>query len=146
MAISFLTWKLVLSNIRAAKLWILIAPLAFLFIVWFIMKQKKLAVHLFTSFCISSNFLLRAGFFRSFYKNLEWLHYWHLFRLSHNFKTTDRLDCSKILHRLCILKIKVKKGQNIEFSNKNVNVHKLMQHLGLEATWLKSYFSPQTGQ
>ena len=38
-------------------------------------EAEKLSAHLFTSFCISSNFLQAALFFRIFYTNLEWLYF-----------------------------------------------------------------------
>ena len=61
------------------------------------------------------------------------------FDFPHNFKTTDWLDWLKFSHKLSKrLWLMIKKAKYLNFQQ-NVTVHKLMHHLGLETTWLKSY-------
>ena len=83
----------VLNN-RVAEVWILIARLTFVFIVWFIMKQKELSAHTFTSICITSDSLGRPGSFWIFYTNLEWLYFWRSFWLSPLFQ--NHIHCASL--------------------------------------------------
>ena len=84
-------------------------------------------------------FFTKGIFFHNFlYKSWMVAFFYIYFYFFHDFKTTEILDWLKISHQLCKLMRLILKCQNIEFFNKNITV--LMRHLGLKATWLKSYF------